>query len=101
MTLDPNSQFAPSWLVTLDAEGVSGRDQRLRAFARLWRMFMRTRVFIAAVLLALQVFVVATRSGGPSWLVLVCALHLTATLVVLMWLRPVEQGRPCACNGSG
>ncbi len=93
MALDPQSQFAPSWLVTLDAEGQPGREQRLRAFSRLWRMFMRTRVFIAAVLLALQVFVVATRSGGPSWLVLVCALHLTATLVVLMWLRPVEQGR--------
>lgn len=54
---------------------------------------MRTRAFIAAVLLALQVFVVSTGSGGPPWLVAVCALHLTATLLVLFWLRPVEQGR--------
>lgn len=93
MALDPQSQFSPSWLVTLETEGQPVREQRLRAFARLWRMFMRTRVFIAAVLLALQVFVVVTRSGGPSWLLLVCALHLTATLGVLIWLRPVEQGR--------
>lgn len=54
---------------------------------------MRTRTFIAAVLLALQVFVVTNGSGGPSWLIAVCALHLTACLLVLMWLRPVEQGR--------
>jgi len=89
----PSSQFSPSWLVSLETEGLAGREQRLRAFARLWRVFMRTRVFIATVLLALQVFVVATGSGGPAWLVLVCALHLTATLGVLLWLRPVEQGR--------
>lgn len=89
----PSSQFSPSWLASLETEGLTGREQRLRAFARLWRVFMRTRVFIATVLLALQVFVVATGSGGPAWLVLVCALHLTATLGVLLWLRPVEQGR--------
>lgn len=82
------SQFPPSWLVSLTADGASEQEQRLRAFARVWRMFMRTRVFIAAMLLALEVFVVATRSGGPGWLVLVCALHLTATLAVLMWLHP-------------
>lgn len=93
MARDPNSQFSPSWLVSLESEGLPGREQRLRAFARLWRVFMRTRVFIAAVLLALEVFVVATRSGGPSWLVLVCALHLTAALAVLLWLRPVDPGR--------
>jgi two-component system sensor histidine kinase PilS (NtrC family) len=95
MARDPNSQFSPSWLVTLDAGDSShGHTQRLRAFARLWRAFMRARVFIAAVLLALEVFVVATGSGGPSWLVLVCALHLSAALAVLFWSRPVEKGRP-------
>jgi len=54
---------------------------------------MRTRTFIAAVLLALEVFVVSTKAGGPAWLVLVCALHLSACLAVQLWLQPVEQGR--------
>lgn len=93
MARDPNSQFSPSWLVSLDAGSAPDHEQRLRAFTRLWRVFMRTRVFIAAVLLALEIFVVATQSGGPSWLVLVCALHLSATLVVLLWLHPLDQGR--------
>lgn len=88
------SQFSPSWFVSLEDNSTLGHQQRLRAFSRLWRAFMRARVFIAAVLLALQVFVVVTHTGGPSWLVLVSALHLTEALVVLLWLRPVEHGRP-------
>ncbi len=94
MAQPQNAQFSPSWLVSIDGgNAAEGQQQRLRAFARLWRVFMRTRVFIAAVLLALEVFVVATRSGGPSWLVLVCALHLSAALAVLLWLHPGEPGR--------
>ncbi len=93
MTRESSSQFSPSWLVSLDAEAQAGRDHRLRGFTRLWRVFMRTRTFIAAVLLALEVFVVSTKAGGPAWLVLVCALHLSACLAVQLWLQPVEQGR--------
>jgi len=55
---------------------------------------MRARVVIAVVLLALQVFVVATGTGGPPWLVLVCALHVSAALAVLIWSRPIQQGKP-------
>lgn len=94
MARDPSSQFSPSWLVSLEGDGTPVHEQRLRAFSRLWRAFMRARVFIAAVLLALQVFVVVTHTGGPNWLVLVCALHLTATLAVLLWAHPLEKGRP-------
>ncbi len=93
MARESSSQFSPSWLVSLDAEAQAGRDHRLRGFTRLWRVFMRTRTFIAAVLLALEVFVVSTKAGGPAWLVLVCALHLSACLAVQLWLQPVEQGR--------
>ncbi len=94
MTRDSPSQFSPSWLASLESNSTLGHEQRLRAFARLWRAFMRARVFIAAILLALQVFVAATHTGGPGWLVLVSALHLTAALAVLLWSRPVEHGRP-------
>lgn len=91
---DNNSQFQPSWLASLEGSSALGNDHRLRAFSRLWRAFMRARVFIAAVLLVLQVFVLVTHTAGPSWLVLVCALHLTAALAVLLWVRPIDKGRP-------
>ncbi|WP_439606535.1 sensor histidine kinase [Hydrogenophaga sp.] len=94
MARDVSSQFAPSWYSAFEGSNSQGREQRMRAFVRLWRAFMRARVFIAAVLLALQVFVVVTNTGGPDWLVLLCSLHLSATLVVLYAWRPVEQGRP-------
>jgi two-component system, NtrC family, sensor histidine kinase PilS len=94
MARDVSSQFAPSWYSAFEGNNSQGREQRMRAFVRLWRAFMRARVFIAAVLLALQVFVVVTNSGGPDWLVLLCSLHLSAALVVLYAWRPVEQGRP-------
>ena len=58
---------------------------------------MRGRVFIAAVLLALQVYFATLPGGGASqWLVLVCALHLSAALAVLWWVRPVEPDHPDA-----
>lgn len=93
MATEQSSQFSPSWMVSLSPDDAGASDHRMRAFSRLWRMFMRTRVFIAAMLLALQVFVVTTGSGGPPWLVLVCALHLSAALAVLLWLRPANPLR--------
>ncbi|MDP2251366.1 MAG: PAS domain-containing sensor histidine kinase [Hydrogenophaga sp.] len=96
MPTDTPSQLAPSWFSPLEGNSTTGYDQRVRAFSRLWRAFMRARVFIATVLLALQVFVVVTGTGGPHWLVLVCALHLTAALAVLLWSRPVQAGRSFA-----
>lgn len=95
MRLDPNSQFAPSWFSTLEA-GHSLHDptHHARAYGRLWRAFMRGRVFIAAVLLALQVYLALLPGNGVNeWLALVCALHLGATLAVLLWVRPVEPGK--------
>lgn len=88
------SQFAGSWLSVQDGEGNGSQDQakRARSFSRLWRAFMRARAFIAAVLLLLQGFVVATGAGGPAWLVVVCALHLAAAVAVLLWWRPVQPG---------
>jgi len=94
MAREHSSQFAPSWYSAFEGSTTQSREQRMRAFVRLWSAFMRARVFIAAVLLALQVFVVVTKTGGPDWLVMLCALHLCATLVVLYFWRPVEQGRP-------
>ncbi len=94
MAREESSQFAPSWFVAYETGNNQGNEQRLRAFVRLWVAFMRARVFIALVLLALQIFMVVTGTGGPDWLVLLAAMHLTATLVVLYAWRPVEQGKP-------
>lgn len=94
MAREDSSQFAPSWFVAYETGNNQGRDQRLRAFVRLWVAFMRARVFIAVVLLCLQIFMVVTATGGPDWLVLLTAIHLTAALVVLYAWRPVEQGKP-------
>jgi two-component system sensor histidine kinase PilS (NtrC family) len=91
---DSPSQFAPSWFSVLETTSSHGREQRVRSFVRLWRAFMRARVFIAGVLLLLQVFVVVTGTGGPPWLVAVCAAHLSAALAVLLWSRPIQPGRP-------
>jgi two-component system, NtrC family, sensor histidine kinase PilS len=94
MAHDHSSQFAPSWLSVLDGDGNNTRGQakRVRSFSRLWRAFMRARVLIATVLLLLQVFVVFTGTGGPPWLVAVCAVHLSAATAVLLWWRPVQPG---------
>jgi two-component system sensor histidine kinase PilS (NtrC family) len=93
MARNTNSPFAPSWFSVFENSSTHGREQRLRAFVRLWSAFMRARVVIAAVLLALQVFVLLTDAGGPDWLVAVCALHLCATLAVLYWSKPVDHGQ--------
>lgn len=95
MAQDPHSQFAPSWFSALDVS-TSAQDQahRARAYGRLWRAFMRARALIALVLLALQGFLQLTGGGGPRWLVLVCALHLGATVAVMVWNRPIAPGRP-------
>ncbi|MBL8388421.1 MAG: PAS domain-containing sensor histidine kinase [Hydrogenophaga sp.] len=94
MAKDPNSQFAPSWFSALEV-GNSTHDQahHVRAYERLWRAFMRARVLIALVLLALQVFLLLNVGGSAKWLVLVCALHLSAAMAVLFWTHPVGPGR--------
>ena len=94
MASDPNSQFAPSWYSTLEA-GSSLQDQahHVRAYVRLWKAFMRARVLIALVLLALQVFLQSNGGGGAKWLAGVCALHLGATIAVLLWTKRIEPGR--------
>ncbi|MCW5653060.1 PAS domain-containing sensor histidine kinase [Hydrogenophaga sp.] len=93
MARDVSSQFAPSWYSAFEGGNRQSREQRTRAFVRLWTTFMRARVFIAAVLLALQAFLAIT-ANGPTWLVAVCTLHLGAAIFVLYGWRPVEQGSP-------
>lgn len=95
MAQEPPSQFAPSWFSTLEA-GNSLQDpgHQVRAYVRLWRVFMRARVFIALVLLTLQVYLLFNTDSNARWLVLVCSLHLSAALAVLLWTRPPQPGRP-------
>ena len=53
MARHDSSSFAPSWYSAHDSTGAQAHDQRVRSFERLWRAFMRARVFVALVLLAL------------------------------------------------
>jgi len=94
MAHPPSSQFPASWLSVPDDEGNSthGETKPMRSFSRLWRAFMRARVVIAGVLLLLQVFVASNGDNGLPWLVGICALHLGATVAVLLWWRPVQPG---------
>ena len=93
MAQDPHPSFAPSWFSSYEEHGSLGREQRRHAFERLWRAFMRARAFIAAVLLALQVFERLNHSGGLNWLVLVSALHFTAALAMMVWWRVDNPGK--------
>ena len=88
-----SSQFAPSWYSAFESPAAQTRDHRLRAFVRLWRAFMRARVFIAVVIMALQSFVVATGEAGPAWLVLVASAYLVATVATLWLWKPAEHGK--------
>ncbi|MEZ5645785.1 MAG: histidine kinase dimerization/phospho-acceptor domain-containing protein [Burkholderiaceae bacterium] len=94
MSREISSQFAPSWFSVFEGHSGHDREQRQHALDRLWRTFMRARTFVALLLLALQVYLLVSGNGGPDWLVLVCALHLSAAIVVNMWLRPVGAGKP-------
>jgi len=75
-----------------DIPAAGQADHPPSGFARQWRMFMQTRSLIAAVLLALEGFVVATGTGGPGWLLWVCALHLGACLGAQWGLPSAERG---------
>ncbi|GAB3187076.1 sensor histidine kinase [Hydrogenophaga aquatica] len=82
------SAFAPSWFVPPASAPAALPDaDPWRSPARLWTYLMRARVFIAGVLLALQLFVVA-QGGGPAWLLWPGLLYLAATAAVLRWARP-------------
>jgi len=89
------SQFPASWLAVSDGDGNSthGQTKPMRSFSRLWGAFMRARVVIAGMLLLLQVFVASNGGVGLPWLVAICALHLGATVAVLLWWRPVQPGQ--------
>lgn len=93
MTHQDSSQFAPSWYSAFESPARQTRDHRLRAFLRLWRAFMRARVFIALVITALQTFILVTGEAGPPWLVVVAAMYLVATVAALWLWQPVEHGR--------
>lgn len=86
---------APSWFATLDDSGLQEVDQRRRSVDRLWRTFMRARVFIAVVLLGMQVFNWASHDKAPGWLMILGGAHVLATLAALFWWP-----NPTARNGQ-
>src|SRR3990167_8092422 len=90
MARDVTSQFAPSWFSAFEGNSAHNREKRQHAFFRLWRAFMRARVFIAAVLLALQVWSRPTELGKPfqfQWL-----LTIGVDLLAFALLQHFQQG---------
>jgi len=85
MAHDPASTFAPSWFSSLESPGQETREQRQRAFERLWRAFLHGRIAIAVVLLALQLFNHFNGGTSPAWLLGLCVAYLAATLAILWW----------------
>ena len=77
---------APSWFTTLDAPSLLKDDHQRHSIDRLWRTFMRARIFIALVLLAMQTFNWVTHSKEFNWLVFMGVAHVAATLITLFWL---------------
>jgi two-component system, NtrC family, sensor histidine kinase PilS len=86
------SPRAPSAPSGPESQGLPVREP-VQGFERLWRTLMQARVLIAVVLLALQVFVVMG-AGGPHWLLVLCALHLSAALALLHGSRPSGHNEP-------
>lgn len=89
------SGFVLSGLSIIDGPaGDPTQDPRhaRRSFARMWHGFMLARVMVATILLALQMFVLMTRSGGPSWLIAVNSVHLCLVLGALWWIQPSDRG---------
>src|SRR5690606_22959362 len=92
MARPDSSQFAPSWYSVFESPGLQAHEQRTRAFARLWRAFMRARVLVAGVLLALKLFLLFNGSGSV-WLTAVTSTYLLATVVVMLAWKPAVHGR--------
>lgn len=87
------SHFAASWYSAFETSSSEGREQQQRAFERLWRAFMAARVFIAVVLLALQVFLLVASPSGSTLLTGISGLHLLLALGVMLFWHPREHSR--------
>lgn len=90
---DDSSLLSTSWYSALDDAGGRSREQRRLAFVRLWRAFMRARVVVALVLVALQVFLLVAGGGGSVWLSGLASGHLLACVLVMLFWTPAEHGR--------
>jgi two-component system sensor histidine kinase PilS (NtrC family) len=91
MSTSSNSSFAPSWYSALEGAGPLEMARTRKSIDRLWRTFMRARLFIAVVLLAMQGFNWATHStltGEAQWMILLGMVHVAANLITLVaWPR--------------
>ncbi|AOW11961.1 PAS domain-containing sensor histidine kinase [Hydrogenophaga crassostreae] len=75
----------------MEEAGPIGSTQARKSIDRLWRTFMRGRLFIAVVLLAMQVFNWVNHSSTgnvATWLIVLSLSHVAATLITLVaWPR--------------
>jgi two-component system sensor histidine kinase PilS (NtrC family) len=79
------STLAPSWFAAQDDSGLQEGDQKKHSIDRLWRTFMRARLFIAVVLLSMLAFNWLKYNDEANWLILVGVAHVAATLGTLFW----------------
>ncbi|MBX3610678.1 MAG: PAS domain-containing sensor histidine kinase [Hydrogenophaga sp.] len=93
MAHEDSSQFAPSWYSAFETPGSRSREQRKKAFMRLWRAFMQARVFVAVVVLGLHLFLLLATGNGSLPMTALASGYLLATVVVLLLWHPAEHTR--------
>lgn len=86
----PGTDRAPPW-----DEGASQAPLVAGGLPRLWTTLMRGRVFIALVLLLLQVFI-HLQAGSGLVPVLLCTLYLAVTTATLLWTAATPQTETAA-----
>lgn len=80
------------WIAPSGATGAWDDLAEQSSFTRLWRVFMVSRVAIAAVLVVLQASMYALGSVTQHTGMVVCAAYLAATLAARFWARPRPSG---------
>ena len=83
MASSSNSTFAASWFFSQEDSDLLEDGPKRHSVDRLWRTFMRARLFIAAVLLAMQAFNWLMHSKDSPWLMLLGLAHVGAALATL------------------
>ncbi len=93
MSNDDSSSFATSWYSAFESPANHTREQRHRAFVRLWRAFMRARLVVAMVLLALQVFLLVSGGNGSVLITALGSVYLLVCALMALYWPPAEHGR--------
>lgn len=93
----PNRTQADAWIQNTlsDDEQLAAHSEPL-AHGRAWQGFMTARLMIAGLLLLLELMGGYFRNNIVWGLVAVCAAYVVATLLVRLWVAPIQVGESFA-----